>query len=126
MACFSQKTPMISQTGLARALGLSPRGNSFPSFINSRAMSVSVGGGLREKIENPVKFQYGSGGGGAPPITVNGFDTAVLIDVCNAIISAETQGALKADRYKRIIQQAHIIVGASAKTTSHAHRLPKN
>lgn len=110
-----EKTAVISQTGIARVLGLSPRGNSFPSFINSRAMASAVGGELREKIENPVKFQYGSGGGDTPTITINGFDTALLIDICNAIIAAEAQGALKADRYKRIVQQAHIIVGASAK-----------
>jgi hypothetical protein len=110
-----EKTAVISQIGMARVLGLSPRGNSFPSFINSKAMADSVGGELRQKIENPVKFQYGSGGGGAPPITVNGFDTSVLIDICNAIIAAKTKGALKADRYKNIVRQAHIIVGASAK-----------
>lgn len=109
------KTAMISQTGMARVLGLSPRGNSFPSFINSRAMADSVGGDLRQKIENPLKFQWGSGGGGAPPTTVNGFDTSLLIDICNAIIEAETRGALKAARYQKIVQQAHIIVGASAK-----------
>jgi hypothetical protein len=110
------KTAVISQTGMARVLGLSARGNSFPSFINSRAMANYVGGGLREKIENPVKFQWAVGGGGVPASTLHGFDTAVLIDVCNAIIAAEAGGALKAERYKRLIQQAHIIVGASAKS----------
>ena len=109
------KTAVISQTGMARVLGLSPRGNSFPSFINSRAMERYVGGELREKVENPVKFQWGFGGG-VPPTTLNGFDTALLIDVCNAIIAAEVAGALKAPRYKGIIQQAHVIVGASAKS----------
>lgn len=111
-----EKTAVISQTGMARVLGLSPRGNSFPSFINSRAMANSVGGELRQKIENPLKFQWGSGGGGTPPTTIHGFDTSVLIDVCNAIIAAESAGALKAPRYKTIVQQAHIIVGASAKS----------
>jgi hypothetical protein len=110
------KTAMISQTGMARVLGLSPRGNSFPSFITSRAMAASVSGDLRRKLENTLKFQWGSGGGGAPPTTVNGFDTSLLIDICNAIIAAEAKGSLKAARYKKIVQQAHIIVGASAKS----------
>ena len=109
------KTAVISQTGMARVLGLSPRGNSFPSFMNSRAMEPFVGGDLRQKVENPLKFQWSAGGGGVPANTLNGFDTALLIDVCNAIIAAESRGALKAERYKNIIQQAHIVVGASAK-----------
>ena len=108
-----EKTAVISQTGMARVLGLSPRGNSFPSFIGSQAMSEDVGGELRAKVENPVKFQWSSPGGGT--LAINGFDTALLIDVCNAIIAAEARGSLKAERYRRIIQQAHIIVGASAK-----------
>ncbi len=111
-----EKTAVISQTGMARVLGLSPRGNSFPSFINSRVMVDYVGGDLRQKIENPVRFQWGSGGGGAPPMTINGFDTSLLIDICNAIIAAEADGKLKAARYRNIVQQAHIIVGASAKS----------
>jgi hypothetical protein len=111
-----EKTAVISQTGMARVLGLSPRGNSFPSFINSRAMSEFVGGELRDKVENPVRFQWGSGGGGQPPATIHGFDAALLIDICNAIIAAEAEGALKAARYAKVIQQAHIIVGASAKS----------
>ena len=109
------RTTMISQTGIARVLGLSPRGNSFPSFINSRAMATYVGGDLREKIDNPLKFQWSGRGGGAPPTNINGLDTSLLIDICNAIIAAESGGELKSPRYKRIIQQAHIIVGASAK-----------
>lgn len=111
-----EKTTVISQTGMARVLGLSPRGKSFPSFINSAAMAPFVGGDLREKVENPVKFQYGTGGGGAPPNTLNGFDTALLIDICRAIIAAEAAGKLKAARYKKIVAQAHIIIGASAKS----------
>ncbi len=110
-----EKTAVISQTGMARVLGLSPRGNSFPSFINSRAMEPFVGGDIREKVEKPLKFQWASGGG-VPANTLNGFDTALLIDVCNAIIAAEAKGALKAERYRNIIRQAHIVVGASAKS----------
>ena len=41
-------------------------------------MSGAVGAELREKIENPIKFQWGSGGAGMPPTTVYGFDSALL------------------------------------------------
>jgi len=111
-----EKSAVISQTGMARALGLSSRGNAFPRFINSKAMTSSVGAEIREKLENPLKFQWGTGGAGQPPATIHGFDAALLIDICNAIIAAEADGALRAARYARIVQQAHIIVGASAKS----------
>ena len=38
-----QKTPVISQSGMGRALGLSSRGNAFPRFLGSKAMVDVVG-----------------------------------------------------------------------------------
>ncbi len=109
------KTAVISQTGLARALGLSPRSNALPRFLASKAMSTGDAEIVR-KLENPLKFQWGTGGAGAPPPSmVHGFNVTLLIDVCNAIIKAEAEGRLKEDRYRAIATQAHIIVGASAK-----------
>lgn len=67
---LTMASPMISQTGMAIALGLSPRGNSFPSFIASQAMSDSVGGELRAKLKKPIAIQWG-GGGGEPPIVAH-------------------------------------------------------
>lgn len=109
-----QKTAVISQTGLARALGMSPRGSSLPDFLSTKAMGESGGGELREKIANPLKFQWSSGGGEAPPTTVHGFDVTLLVDICKAIVAAEAQGRLGA-RHANIVRQAHIIQGASAK-----------
>ena len=110
----NEKTAVISQTGMGRALGLSSRGNAFPRFLATRAMSSAVGAELRDKIENPLKFQWGTGGAGQPPATIHGFDATLLIDVCKAIIAAEAEGKLHA-RHDKIANQAHIIVGASAK-----------
>lgn len=99
---------------MARAIGLSPRGNAFPRFLTSQGMADFVGAELREKIENPLKFQWGSGGADHPPITVHGYDSAILIDVCNAIIAADVSGRLT-KRYEAVISQARIITGATAK-----------
>jgi hypothetical protein len=77
-------------------------------------MSEIAGAGLREKIENPLKFQWGTGGAEQPPAIIHGFDVALLIDICNAIIAAESKGDLP-KRYDAVAKQAHIIVGASAK-----------
>jgi P63C domain len=112
----AEKTAVISQTGMARALGLASRGSVFPKFIASQAMADSVGTELRNKVDNPLKFQWGSGGTGAPPTSLNGFEAGILIDICNAIIAAEASGKLKGPRYQNVTQQAHILVGASAKS----------
>lgn len=110
-----QHTAVISQTGMAVALGLSARGNSFPSFIASQAMAASVSGELRKKLENPLLIQWGSGGGEQPPTTIHGYEAALLIEVCNAIADAHRKGNL-GKRYDKVVHQAAIINGASAKS----------
>ena len=84
-----QKTAVISQSGMGKALGLSPRGNAFPRFLESKAMSESAGAELRQKLSQPLKIQWGVGGAEQPPAVVNGFDVTLLIDVCHAILEAE-------------------------------------
>jgi hypothetical protein len=111
-----EKTAMISQTGMARVLGLSARGNAFPRFINSKAMADFVGAEVRQKLANPLKFQWGTGGAGMPPATIFGFQATLLIDVCQAILAAAAEKKLRGARYENIIKQANIIVGASAKS----------
>jgi len=109
------KTPVISQTGMARALGMASRGSVFPRFINSKVMSDFIGIELRKKLENPVIFKWDSPGIGKPPAIVFGFDASLLIDVCTAIAEANAAGKLSS-RYDKIINNAAIITGASAKS----------
>ena len=111
----AEKTAVISQTGMARALGLSSRGNALPRFLGSKVMSDAIGAELRRKFANPLKFQWGTPGAENPGTTIHGFDSALLIDLCNAIIEAEAGGHLPR-RSAKIAEQAHIIVGASAKS----------
>ena len=108
-----QKTAVISQRGMGEALGLSSRGNAFPRFLATRAMSEIAGAELRAKLENPLKFQWGTGGAEQPPATIHGFDATLLIDLANAIIAAESS---LPGRHAKIAKQAHVIVGASAKS----------
>lgn len=108
-----QKTAVISQTGMGQTLGLSTRGNAFPRFLASRSMADFVSAPLREKIQQPIKFQWSSGGA-QPSVIVNGFDATVLVDVCKAIISAEADGKLNRQQ-THVAKQAHLILGASAK-----------
>ncbi|PRD63967.1 P63C domain-containing protein [Malikia granosa] len=110
----AKKTAVISQSGMAKALGLTERGNVLDRFISSQVMTGYVVAELAEKLKNPLVFQWSSGVAEVPPTTVKGFDASLLIDLCNAISSASVEGKL-GKRYARIVQQASIINGASAK-----------
>jgi hypothetical protein len=108
------KTAVISQTGMGRALGLSSRGNAFPRFLASKAMEPFIGAQLRNKIEQPLRFQWDGGGALRTISVVHGFDATLLVDVCKAIIAAEAEGKLNRQQ-RHVAQQAHTILGASAK-----------
>lgn len=107
-----QKTAVISQTGMGKTLGLSGRGNAFPRFLASRGMRDSVSAQLMDKIQQPLKFQWS--GRGAQNATVNGFDVTLLIDVCKAVVEAESEGKLHRQQ-AQVAKQAHMILAASAK-----------
>jgi len=107
------KTAVISQRGMGAALGMGVSGSRLPMFVNSKRMLPYVGQELREKLQNPLVFQAPSAGGNSPPPSkVNGYDVTILIDICKAVVAAETDG-------KRVnpavIKQAHIVLNASAK-----------
>ncbi|GGD63573.1 P63C domain-containing protein [Caballeronia grimmiae] len=110
-----KKTAVISQRGMGVAIGLSSRGNAFPRFATGKVMASYLGAELREKIENPLKFQWGSGGAEVPPTLVNGYDVTLLIDVCKAILDADSAGDL-APNQAILAKQARIILNASAKS----------
>jgi hypothetical protein len=107
------RTAVISQTGMGKAIGLSKRGSALPRFLESEAAS-SVAAELREKLRNPVKFQWGSGGAEQPPTEVHGYDATILIDLCKAIVKAEADGKLKSQQ-KKLATHAATIISASAK-----------
>lgn len=108
----AKKTAVISQRGMGRALGMSDRGSSLPDFLATKAMAPLAGGELGQKLAQPIKFQWGSGGGEQPPTLVHGFDVTLLIDLCRFIVEAEQQ---LGKRYERVVAQAHVILTASAK-----------
>ena len=112
----AQRTAVMSQRGIAEALGLAPgSGGRLPSFIASAIIAPYVGPELREKLENPIVFQGISAVANGPiPGSVHGYDATVLIDLCKAVIGAESDRKLT-KRYANVAKQAHIIVGASAK-----------
>jgi len=110
------KTAVISQRGMGQAIGFSRRGSRLTVFVKSKTMEDFLGRDLREKIENPLVFQP-PGAAAASPVSgrAHGYDAAVLIDLCRAILDAKAAGKLSGGRYDRMIEQANIIIGASAK-----------
>ena len=118
MDCYvlddEKKTAVVSQRGMAAAIGLAERGNAFVRFANSRSIALHGGAQLLEKIANPFVFTWGTGGAQQPPSEVNGYDVTLLIDVCKAITKAADAGDLSPNQ-AHLLKQAHVIINASAK-----------
>lgn len=108
------KTAVISQRGMGEALGLGQGGSRLPTFIKGQKISPYVGHELSEKLATPVIFQGVSPGAGVPQPTIYGYDVTILIDICNAIVNAESDGKLLKSQ-AHIAKQARIILGASGK-----------
>lgn len=108
------KTAVISQRGMAIALALGDGGSRLPRFVSGKAVSPFVGPELRTKLDNPIVYQQVSAGHKAGSSIANGYDAAVLIDLCQSIIKADSAGALLPSQ-AHIAKQAYVIVAASAK-----------
>ena len=109
------KTAVISQRGMGAALKLGEGGRSLPRFVEGKVISEAMGGELMEKISKPLIFKgLALGGNMPPPRPVYGYDVTILIDICKAILQAETEGKLLKAQ-ENIAKQAHVIINASAK-----------
>ena len=109
-------TAVISQRGMGQAIGFSRRGSRLTVFVNSQTMDRYIGRDLREKLENPLIIQpVGAAATLGVSARANGYDATILIDLCQAILAAKADGKLTHSRYDRMIAQAQIIIGASAK-----------
>ena len=108
------RTPVISQRGMAAALGFSntSSGTAFISFTKGKIISQYLGRELLEKIQKPLVFQSSLDGF---DVEVFGYDVSILIDVCKAINTADYEGALKSNQ-KAIAKNASIITTACAKS----------
>jgi hypothetical protein len=110
-----QKSAVISQRGMAAALGLGgTSGRALPRFVAGRNIAPYVGAELVEKLENPLIFQWSGPVSNVPPAVVYGYDVTLLIDICKAINAASADGVLL-QRQQHIARQAQVIVNASAK-----------
>lgn len=107
-----KKTAVITQVGMGQILGLGTGGSRLPRFVLNKTMESYLGPELRDKIENPLIFQWvGAGQSGSG--RAHGYDATILIEICQAILKAKSDG--KAIN-PAVVAQAGIIVGASAKS----------
>lgn len=104
-----EKTAVISQRGMAVALGFSKRGDRLPAFVKGKTISKYIGRELADKISNPIVFK------GFQSAANYGYDVTILIDLCRAIVRAEADGELKSNQ-AGLAEQAHTILNASAKS----------
>lgn len=109
------KTAVISQRGMGAALNLGEGGRSLPRFVEGKIISEALGAELLEKISKPLNFMTTPPVGDAPPSALaKGYDVTILIDICKAILKAESSGRLLKSQ-ANIAKQAAIILSASAK-----------
>lgn len=100
---------------MGAALKLGEGGRSLPRFIEGKIISEAVGVELLQKIRNPLIFQSPSVGGNLEqPRPVHGYNVEILIDICKAIVKAESENKLLKSQ-ANIAKQAHVILNASAK-----------
>jgi len=110
------KTAVISQRGMAQAIGFSKRGDRLTVFAGSKTMDDYIGRDLREKLANPLVFQpQPAAAENALASRAHGYDATILIDLCKAIIAARKDGKLSGGRYDKMVVQAQIVLSASAK-----------
>lgn len=109
------KTAVMTQRGIAAALGLSkPGGKDFERLMERKSLSKHLDGELLEKVRQPIDFQWIYPGGKQNVLSIKGYAADLLIDVCNAILAAEAAGDLLKTQ-ANLAKQARIITNASAK-----------
>lgn len=100
---------LLHKRGMARGLGLkSDGGNAFMKTISRPAIGSRISEELWRKIENPIVFKPL---GGDP---AHGYEGTILIEVCDAIIQARNEGALRPSQLF-LAAQAEMIVRSAAK-----------
>lgn len=109
------KTVVVSGAGLARLLGLGDHMVHVTRLLNAQYMADFVGTELREKIENPLKFQWKPAGSVLGSFAdANGYDFTAVGDLAIAIINAHQKNALPKTRIPTA-ELAQQLVNASLK-----------
>lgn len=107
---LEDETRVLVQRGIATGMGMSAmRGQRIGDFVASKSINPFISNELRSVIRNPIKFQPPTGGRIA-----YGYSATILVDICNAVLSARDAGALHPQQ-QHIAERCDLLVRALAK-----------
>lgn len=99
----------ISGRSMTAAIGMKGRGQGIARISGNTTMKPYINNDLSLAIDNPVEIT------GRTPKPVHGFRAEILADLCDAILEARKDGALKTDQEKRYGQFAETLVRGFAR-----------
>lgn len=107
---LEDKRRLFNKKEMANILGLrSEGGSAFLRTMTRPGIASTISPELQEKLDNPVKFKN------THNTIAHGYEATTLVDVCDTIIQADTEGKLL-DSQKFLVRQAQIVIRAAAKT----------
>jgi hypothetical protein len=100
---------MVKAIGMSIGGGGGNEGDRLANFAAGKAISTFISEDLATRIKNPVRFQAPTGG---TPAT--GYEATILPDLCDAVLAARRDGALRPQQ-THIADQCEILVRGFAK-----------
>ena len=97
------ETRVLVQRGMAGAMGMSPgSGARIARFTSSNALKPYISSDFKVVLDNPVKFLTPGG-------IAHGYPATLLVDLCNAVLSAREAGRLLPNQ-RHIAQQCEVLI----------------
>lgn len=106
---LSNGESVLVQRNMATAIGLSDTGGQrISTFAGNKSLSEFIKPSLIEKLDNPIKFRTPQGN------IAHGYDASILIDICDAVLSARENNRLLKHQ-ENIAIQCEILIRSVAK-----------
>lgn len=100
---LSDETRVLVQRGMAGAMGMSAdSGARIARFTSSKVIKPYISNDLKVVIDNPVKFLTPGG-------IAHGYPATLLVDLCNAVLSAREAGTLQHQQL-HIARQCEVLI----------------
>jgi hypothetical protein len=107
---------VLSLGGMTKALGMSSggagggkEGDRLTAFASGKAVSPFISSDLLNRMKTAIRFRAPSGGAVA-----SGYEATILADLCDAVLEARREGALRPQQ-EHIAQQCEILVRGFAR-----------